>query len=47
MLGDIGKEWKKLMFFCLVMLINLDRFVENWENFEVVGEKVFLKNVCN
>lgn len=42
--GDIGKERKKSTSSRSVMLTNLDRFVENWENLEVAGEKVLSKN---
>lgn len=42
--GDIGKERKKSTPSRSVMLTNLDRFVENWENLEVAGEKVLSKN---
>ena len=43
--GDIGKERKKSTPSRSVMLTNLDRFVKNWENLEVAGEKVLSKNV--
>ena len=42
--GDIGKERKKSTPSRLVMLTNLDRFLENWEKLEVAGEKVLSKN---
>lgn len=45
--GDIGKERKKSTPSRSVMLTNLDRFVENWENLEVAGEKVLSKNARN
>ena len=44
MSGDIGKERKKPTPSRLVMLTNLDRFVKNWENLEVAGEKVISKS---
>ena len=42
--GDIGKERKKSTPSRSVMLTNLDRFVKNWENLEVAGEKILSKN---
>ena len=42
--GDIRKERKKSTPSRSVMLTNLDRFVENWENPEVAGEKILSKN---
>ena len=46
-LGDIGKERKKPTPARSVMLANLERFIENWKNIEVLGEKVLSQNAHN
>lgn len=45
--GDIEKERKKPTPSREVMLTNLNRFLENWENVELAGEKVLSQHVHN